>query len=479
MKVKGNRVGGVTQSADRLRASLTKPTSPWLMALCLAFLSTPLWANSALDHLISLNIPPNTPMEQALIEWGKATGIQVMMSTPDVRLARTQGVHGTLTAAQALTALLKGSRLAYRADETTVRVVPAATLDSSKSKAPASQGKVRKDRGTTADASKADSSPTPDQSQSLEEIVVTAQKYRQSAFDVPISLAVIGESMLQKTHVSNFADLMAYVPGLTVEDTGIAVRISLRGISNLDGSGALVGNYLDDADVTTDGTVGLDLSTNDLARVEVLRGPQGTLYGEGSEGGTIRYITNKPNLTTFEMNAEVTALFDQYGAPGERVQAVINAPVVRDEIGLRVVASLDYGGGWIDQPAANLKNINSKEVTDVRIEGRWSPTSDVTADATEVIHRATIGAVTGENSDGNYTQAFSLTTTPNQVTNYNISNLTVSWQPDAVDVVNSATYISLYNVVNNMELVGQFGAPPPAPLFEVYYPVNASNAAYE
>lgn len=314
---------------------------------------------------------------------------------------------------------------------------------------------------------------------SLNEIIVTAQKYRQRAFDVPISLAVIDASALQNTQVTNLGDLMSYVPGLTVEDTGIAVRISIRGISDLDGSGALVGSYLDDADVTTDGTVGLDLSTNDLARVEVLRGPQGTLYGEGSEGGTIRYITNKPNLNAFEMNADVTAVFDQYGAPGERIQAVVNTPVVHDELGVRIAASLDHDGGWIDQPAANLKNVNSRDVADVRAEGRWRPAPELTADVMEVIHRSTIGPVTGEDSNGNYTQAFSLTTTPSQVTNYNVSNVTLTWQPGGVDLLNSTTYISLYNVVKNMGLIGQFAAPPPAPLFEAYYPVNASNAAYQ
>jgi iron complex outermembrane recepter protein len=315
----------------------------------------------------------------------------------------------------------------------------------------------------------------PKPEEALQEVIVTAQKFRQRAMDVPISLAVISASELGKTQVRDLGDLMSYVPGLTVEDTGIAVRIAIRGIGNIDGSGALVGTYLDDADVTTGSIVGIDLSTYDLARVEVLRGPQGTLYGEGSEGGTIRYITNKPDLSAFEMDTDVSALFDQYGAPGSRVVSVLNTPIVPGKLGLRVAADFDHEGGWVDQPAAGQKNVNGGDITDARIEARWFPTEGLTADATEVIHRASLGPVTGEDASGNYTQPFSLMNTPVQETNYNISNLTISWRPGGANLLNSTTYISLYNVVKNEGLIGEDYAPP-TPLFEAYYPVNALNA---
>src|SRR6185437_6961363 len=128
----------------------------------------------------------------------------------------------------------------------------------------------------------------------LNEVIVTAQKFAQTAFDVPISLAVVSGPELQQSYIRNLDDLSSVVPGLTVVDNGPDSYVNIRGISNIFGGAALVGAYLDEADVTTVSSLPINLYTYDLQRIEVLRGPQGTLYGEGSVGGTIRYVTNKP-----------------------------------------------------------------------------------------------------------------------------------------------------------------------------------------
>lgn len=303
----------------------------------------------------------------------------------------------------------------------------------------------------------------------LREVIVTAQKYRQLAFNVPISMTTIGGPELRRLAITNLQDLQFHVPGMFVNDNGNVMRITIDGVSNLDGQAALVGTYLDDADVTSEASFGLDLDTYDLARVEVLKGPQGTLYGEGSVGGAIRYITNKPVLNEFQLGGDVEALFDQYGAPESRVKAVVNAPLVNGVLGLRVAAAFDQGGGWVDQPAAGQKNINSKNLTDVRMEGRWRPGADVTVDAMEVIHRASSGPYFGENPIGVYTEVFNLTSTPQLTDNYNISNLTATWSPGAIVVVNSATYFTHHNVEENYGGTSQ-GIAPPSPPFDLYFP---------
>ena len=304
---------------------------------------------------------------------------------------------------------------------------------------------------------------------SLGQVVVTAQKYQQRALDVPISMTVVGAGELQRLQITDLDALQYQVPGMFVDDEGTALRITIRGISNLFGQSALVGTYLDEADLTSQGGFGLNLNTYDLARVEVLKGPQGTLYGVGSLGGTIRYITNKPVLNEVQMGADVTALFDQYGAPESRVNAVVNAPIVEDVFGLRIAADIDQGGGWIDQPAANRTNVNSMNLADARIEGRWRPFQEFTVDAMEVIHRATSGPHALENPPGMFTQVFGLTTTPSLEDNYNVSNVTFSFSPARITVVNSATYFTHFN--NEKDFGGLFatGGPPPTPLFEDYW----------
>src|SRR4029077_4825315 len=115
-------------------------------------------------------------------------------------------------------------------------------------------------------------------------------------------------------------DLAFVVPGLSVQNDGLDHRVTLRGISNFAGSvSPLVGTYLDEASVTTVNNPQVNVSVFDMERIEVLRGPQGTLYGEGSAGGTIRFITKDPLLDHFQLNSNVAATFSQYGAPGQRV----------------------------------------------------------------------------------------------------------------------------------------------------------------
>lgn len=276
----------------------------------------------------------------------------------------------------------------------------------------------------------------------LKEVMVTAQKFTQRAIDVPMSLAVISGPELQEDLVRSIDDLAAVVPGLSIVDTGTGLRVAIRGISNDQGNGALVGSYLDEADVTGAGAVSLNLYPYDLQRIEVLRGPQGTLYGGGSAGGTIRYITNKPVLDAVQVSTDATVTFDQYGAPGEQILAVANAPIVSNRLGLRVAADIDHEGGWMDQPAIDQKNVNNRDITDVRIEGLWRPATDFTINAMQVIHRAAEGPLVGESSPGVYTQVFNQPTTMHYQDDYGVSNLTMEWHDRYVQVLNSATRVT-------------------------------------
>ena len=438
---------------------------------------------------------PAQSLGSALQTLAKDRDFQLICRADLVAGLRTSGISGQLTSSEALGELLRGTGLTYRyLDERTVTI-------EAQSPRPEGAGPTRPSNGPPADTSttagtkegKRGSSrqfrmaqahrrapegpaavnlgsrrPRSQSAASLDEVIVTAQKLRQRAIDVPISLAVIGSTDLQRLVVRNLSDLASYVPGLTVESTGNSLFVSIRGVSNLAGTGAVVGSYLDEADVTTDDTEGINLSAYDLARVEVLRGPQGTLYGEGSVGGTIRYITNRPVLTEFQMTSHVTALFDQYGAPGDRVEAAVNTPVVQNVLGLRFAVYLDHEGGWVDQPAANAKNINGTNLTDARVEGRWEPASDLTIYATEVTHTATSGPSTGEDANGNYTQAFNLTTTPVFHDRYDISNVTVEWDPAYARVLNSATYFKHDSGGLNQGYVGYQFTPPPSPTLDFY-----------
>jgi iron complex outermembrane receptor protein len=288
------------------------------------------------------------------------------------------------------------------------------------------------------------SSGTP--SQTISEIVVTAQKREQLALDVPISLIVLDAKALQQLEITNPEDLQFVVPGLTIQSGGPQRRIDLRGVSNVYGNGAVIGEYMDEADLTSGAQAAAggygqpDTRMYDMNRVETLRGPQGTLFGVGAMGGVIRFITNKPDLNSYQMSVDAATLFTQDGAPGQRIDWMVNAPLVSDTLGLRIAGEFDHEGGWVDQPAANLKNINDQNIVDVRFQGLWQPNSQFKVYAMQTIHRNSYGVGQGEDASGNFTQAFGLTTTPTGQENQNLSNLVLTYDFDGIQLLSSSTY---------------------------------------
>jgi iron complex outermembrane recepter protein len=282
--------------------------------------------------------------------------------------------------------------------------------------------------------------------QTLSEVVVTAQKRAQPQFDVPISLVVLDPKQLQQLEITDAEDLQFVVPGLTVQGGSPQRRINLRGISNVYGNGAVIGEYINEADATSGAQAAaggygqFDTRMYDLERVEVLRGPQGTLFGVGSMGGVIRFITNRPVLNLYQASAEMTASFTQDGAPSQKIDAMLNTPLLENTLGFRIAGEFDHEGGWVDQPAANLKNINQQNLVDVRFEALWQPDAHFTAYATQIIHRNAYGIGAGEDAFGNITQPFGVTTTPTAEEDLNLTNLELAYSFDTAQLVSSSTY---------------------------------------
>lgn len=312
----------------------------------------------------------------------------------------------------------------------------------------------------------------------LEEVVVTAQKYKQPEFDVPMSLAVITGASLQQRHINDIGGLQFAVPGLSVEGTGPNRRINIQGVSNTWGNGGLVGEYIDDAAVSISPSLvseTLDLRTFDLKRVEVLRGPQGTLYGEGSIGGTIRYITTPPDLSSFDFLGTALETFTQGGAPSQLIQTAINAPIVRGTLGIRVAAEFEHDGGWVSQPAADRQHINSSDLTDVRVEALWSPTATVHVNLMQILYQNTYGPNQGSSPDDTFTQPFGLTLTPRVDTRYSVTNATVRLNFDSSTLVSSTTYFHNSARWHDISSKFQDGLLPVGPVYYDFLPYSPSD----
>lgn len=189
-----------------------------------------------------------------------------------------------------------------------------------------------------------------------DEIVVTAQKRSETLQSVPISIQALTTQKLDQLQIRGVADYLAYLPSVSF-DTGSTGTpgnnsVNFRGIATDGGlyvSGSLptVGTYLDEQPITSiSGTV--DVHIYDIARVEALAGPQGTLYGASSEAGTIRIITNKPDPTQWSGSYDLDLNKILGHGFGGQVEGYVNAPLVKDKIALRVVGWYDHTGGFID-----------------------------------------------------------------------------------------------------------------------------------
>jgi len=217
----------------------------------------------------------------------------------------------------------------------------------------------------------------------LEAITVTAMKREEQLINVPLSIAAPTEQALRVRGVENIEQVAQNVAGFSVQNLGPgqsqpAIRGASSGQISRDQPGVKeeVGGYLDESVISLS-LFTPDLDLFDVGRVEVLRGPQGTLFGSGSLAGTVRYISNQPELgvsRTFG-EAEVTAI--DYGDPGSSAKLGVNAPL-GDKAALRIVAYSTRTGGWMDAVQPNLRvneNVNSNDRTGVRGAVRLQPSS--------------------------------------------------------------------------------------------------------
>jgi iron complex outermembrane receptor protein len=218
----------------------------------------------------------------------------------------------------------------------------------------------------------------------LEEIIVTATRHEESLSKVPISISAFTQDSIVQRGIEDFSDIVRFTPGVAF-DSSQTNQISIRGISSSGGSGT-TGIYIDDTPIQVR-SLGFNsddalVKLFDLDRVEVLRGPQGTLFGAGSEGGTVRYITVQPSLTQTSVYSKAETSYTEGGAPSYEAGIAVGAPVIDGVFGVRASAWFRRDGGWIDRIdpttlAVVDPNANSVNTAVLRIAGLWQPSESI------------------------------------------------------------------------------------------------------
>ena len=191
----------------------------------------------------------------------------------------------------------------------------------------------------------------------IEEVVVTATKRSASMQDVPIAVQAMTENTLEEQNITSFEDYVKYLPSVNAGGRGPGQNeIYIRGaavdainisVAESQGSAPNVALYLDEQPVTAGGR-NLDVYITDMERIEVLPGPQGTLYGASSQAGTVRLITNKPVIDEFGASLAAGFSSTSHGEPSDKVEAMINIPVIEGKLAVRAAVYSDNKGGYID-----------------------------------------------------------------------------------------------------------------------------------
>jgi iron complex outermembrane recepter protein len=236
-------------------------------------------------------------------------------------------------------------------------------------------------------------------SNELADIVVTAQKTSEPLSKVPMSIAAVSADTLTSEHITDYADLSRAVPNLSFTSFGGPGQsnIEIRGVSSQAGS-ATTGIYLDDVPINV-----LNIYTTgatephffDIDRVEVLRGPQGTIYGASSMGGTIHFVSNQPDLDKFSGTVHSSVGGTQGGGINYEGDSVLNLPLVDGVAALRLGALYDHESGWINRVNPDgttaARHINDENTTVFRATLKYQPTSQLTITPAVFLQRVDTG----------------------------------------------------------------------------------------
>jgi iron complex outermembrane recepter protein len=295
--------------------------------------------------------------------------------------------------------------------------------------------------------------PGQDRAQ-VERIVVTATKRSESVRDVAMNVTAITGADLERQRATNFEDYVGLVPGMTYtsDDPG-RTQLTLRGL-NTDGVASTVGTYLDETPygsssaLAEGATKAANLDTFDIERIEVLRGPQGTLYGANTLGGLLKFVTYKPDASEFDHKVEYGGEVVEDGDMGAFFKGMVNVPL-GDELAARAVGYYRHIPGYIDDPGRGVSDINETDVLGGRAMLRYEPSDDFSIDLMAVAQNldaaseSTVDVLVGP---GNTISPAFGDLTQRRLRNeyadvrYRVYNATVNWDLAWAELVSSTSW---------------------------------------
>ena len=379
---------------------------------------------------------PAEALSTALQTLANDRNFQVIYVSEEVNKLRTQGAVGEFTPDEALKQLLRGTGMTYRyLDKNTVTILVASATGvsttspstvaqtpgptSDNAQKPGDEERSLWDRFRLAQLDQVKGSSTSEvaaagraaqepseQFAGLQEVVVTARKVSERLQDVPLAITALTGETLEETGAITLQDIGREVPGLSVVSASPGQNeLIIRGISggNTIG-GTTAGFYIDEVPLVGLLVSGMDPVLYDLNRVEVLRGPQGTLYGASSLGGTVKYVTNQPNLNSTQGNVKLTLSDTEGGGFNREVDGIVNQPLAEGYAALRFVGFYRDYDGYIDRyetdpnnylavlPGPIFRNVNTERTYGGRLSAEVKPTDTFTVVSSVLYQSTHLGA---------------------------------------------------------------------------------------
>lgn len=308
------------------------------------------------------------------------------------------------------------------------------------------------------------------QSVAFEEIVVTAQKRAENIMVVPFSISVLAADRIERLNAAQLVDYMGYVPGLNVQAGGTPGQnqLILRGVTSGRQSSSLVGVTIDDTPVGSSasyaqaGRLALDLMPYDIERIEVLRGPQGTLYGASTMGGLLKYVTRGPDLEEVEFRAGGDLSAVKGGDIGWGMRTSVSTPIVPGKLAIRGSFYHQSMPGFIDNPATGREDENETGLTGGRVALLWQASDDVAVNLSAIIQDidadgeaiVALDRVTGQPVDGRRSRAHLLPETFDQ--RLEIYTATINWDFDWAALTSVSSYAET-KTVDRGDMTPTFG----------------------
>jgi outer membrane receptor protein involved in Fe transport len=377
---------------------------------------------------------PQQPASAAVRRLVDQTHLQLLYSSSILAGVVASPVQGSMTPREALAVLLRGSHI-----EVIDTGPGAATLRLARPAPRAASVRARAKVDAHAD-------------EPVRTVFVTARKFSETLLEVPIAVSVFSERAIARRGATSLATMLQDAPGVSIYDAGSGFnKISIRGIATSLG-GNENGFYLDDLPFSgVNVPLSPDVRTWDVDRIEVLRGPQGTLFGEGSMGGTVRTLTNNAKLNTFSFAGQTGMAQTQGAGASHAVKAMLNVPVIADMLALRIAATDEGAPGWIAKPGVG-DGVNGDRVKTWRARMLFQPVDNLSINASYWRYDGRYEAGNNATDAGTAPQSgLFVVATPG----YALKGVSATWELDDLTV-----YYGYFNNHYGRRSEGTFGAGP-------------------